>query len=124
MKDFIELYHQALETGIKIDRVIVATGSAGTQAALVAGAKALGNQTKIVVISLAGDKASVRRDVAQIANATAVALDSKMTFTPEESSSSMTMSVRATAGSTGRPPRALFSARVSVQTFLADLAIR
>ena len=83
-KDFVELHRQAVETGIKVDHVVVATGSAGTQAGLVVGAKALGNQTKVVGISVGGDKTSVQNNVAKIANATAAALDSKMTFTPEE----------------------------------------
>jgi L-cysteate sulfo-lyase len=63
---------------------VVATGSAGTQAGLVVGAKALGNQTKIVGISVSGDKASIQRNVAEIANATAAALDLQITFTPNE----------------------------------------
>lgn len=82
--DFIELHRQAAEAGIKIDHVVVATGSAGTQAGLVVAARALGNRTRIVGISVSGDKASVRKNVAEIANATAAALDSDMTFTAEE----------------------------------------
>lgn len=83
-KDFIELHAQAVQAGIKVGQVVVATGSAGTQAGLVVGAKALGDETKIVGISVSGDRASIQKNVAEIADATAAALDLKMTFSPEE----------------------------------------
>jgi len=83
-KDFIELHAQAVQAGIKVGQVVVATGSAGTQAGLVVGAKALGNETKIVGISVSGDRVSIQKNVAEIADATAAALDLKMTFSPEE----------------------------------------
>lgn len=81
---FIELYRQAEQQGARIDHVVVATGSAGTQAGLVVGAKALGNRTRIVGISVSGAEASVRRNVAELARATAAALDSDMTFAADE----------------------------------------
>lgn len=83
-KDFIELHRQTESAGLKIGHVVLATGSAGTQAGLVVGAKALGDQTKIVGISVSGDRASIQKSVAEIANATAAALELQMTFSPEE----------------------------------------
>jgi len=83
-KDFLELNRQAAGAGIRVDHVVLATGSAGTQAGLVVGAKALGNQTRIVGISVSGKKEGIQKNVAAIANATAAALDLQLTFIPEE----------------------------------------
>jgi D-cysteine desulfhydrase family pyridoxal phosphate-dependent enzyme len=51
---FAELLEQAQEQGFTPDSVVLATGSAGTQAGLLAGAKLLSPNTKIVGISVAG----------------------------------------------------------------------
>ncbi len=83
-RDFLELHSQAAERGIKLDHVVVASGSGGTQAGLVVGAKALGNRTKIVGISVSGDKASVQKAVSEIANATALALNLNLQVIPED----------------------------------------
>lgn len=47
-----EIVEQADELGLKIDRIVHATGSAGTQAGLVAGLHALNSQIEVVGISV------------------------------------------------------------------------
>lgn len=81
---FVEIFNDAQEKRIIIDHVVVATGSGGTQAGLVVGAKALGADVKIIGISVSGAEASIQRNVAGIANMTADALGLDMTFSPEE----------------------------------------
>ena len=56
VEGFIELYQQALAMNISLDTIVLATGSAGTQAGLIAGAKILGLKTKIIGISVTVDK--------------------------------------------------------------------
>jgi len=79
-----EMYTQALEMNVKITHVVHATGSGGTQAGLVVGAKALGGDVKIVGISISGKKENIQKNVAAIAGQTAKTLGLALTFTPEE----------------------------------------
>lgn len=83
-KAFLEIYREAKKGKVKIDYVVLATGSGGTQAGLVVGAKALGTDIKVIGISISQDKASVQEYVSTIANDTAEALGLKMTVSPEE----------------------------------------
>lgn len=84
---FLEIYREAKKREIKIDYIILATGSGGTQADLVAGAKALGTDTKIIGISVSGDKISGQENVSAIANNIAEELGLKMSFSPKKLSS-------------------------------------
>ena len=64
---FVEMLEQTETLGFLPDYVIHATGSGGTQAGLVFGAKALSPDTKILGISVSGEKAAFSRDVLTIA---------------------------------------------------------
>jgi D-cysteine desulfhydrase family pyridoxal phosphate-dependent enzyme len=81
---FDEIYRQARQSGFKIDHVVLATGSGGTQAGLVVGAKAVDPNVQIVGISISGPAASVKSTVADIANETARVLALEHTFTAED----------------------------------------
>lgn len=83
-KAFLEIYNEAQKRKIKIDYVVHATGSGGTQAGLVLGAKAVDPNIKIVGISVSGAKASTQRNVAQIANNVAEVLGLEIIVSPEE----------------------------------------
>jgi 1-aminocyclopropane-1-carboxylate deaminase/D-cysteine desulfhydrase-like pyridoxal-dependent ACC family enzyme len=81
---FIEIYTQSRKQGLPLHHVVVATGSGGTQAGLVVGAKALAPEVKIVGISISGRKAAIQENVAAIANATAGTLGLELNFDAEE----------------------------------------
>jgi D-cysteine desulfhydrase family pyridoxal phosphate-dependent enzyme len=66
---FLELFRQARDQGFTPDAVLLATGSAGTQAGLLAGAKLLSPGTRVVGISVAGSAPAVSGYVTNIANA-------------------------------------------------------
>jgi D-cysteine desulfhydrase family pyridoxal phosphate-dependent enzyme len=66
---FSELLEQAAAQGFSPDVVVLATGSAGTQAGLVAGAKILSPDTRIVGVSVAGSAAEISAYVKGIAEA-------------------------------------------------------
>ncbi|MFC1791565.1 D-cysteine desulfhydrase family protein [Gemmatimonadota bacterium] len=66
---FAELLEQCREQGFTPGTVLLATGSAGTQAGLLVGAKLLSPQTRIVGISVAGSAADVSRYVKDISEA-------------------------------------------------------
>jgi D-cysteine desulfhydrase family pyridoxal phosphate-dependent enzyme len=66
---FAELMDQAAALGFRPDAVILATGSAGTQAGLVAGAKMVSPETRIVGVSVAGSADVVSGYVQTIAEA-------------------------------------------------------
>jgi len=70
VRGFLELFQQARERGATLDSVVLATGSAGTQAGLLAGARLLSPKTRIIGISVAAPAADVARYVTTIANAT------------------------------------------------------
>jgi D-cysteine desulfhydrase family pyridoxal phosphate-dependent enzyme len=67
---FIEMYQQAVDRGMELGSVVLATGSAGTQAGLLVGAKLLSPRTRIVGISVAAPAGTVARYVTDIANRT------------------------------------------------------
>ena len=83
-KAFLEIYKETKKKNIKIDYIVIATGSGGTQAGLVVGAKSLGTDIKILGICLSEEKESLQKDISDIANDTARALGLKMTVFPEE----------------------------------------
>jgi L-cysteate sulfo-lyase len=64
----VELVEQANDRGIRIDTVVHASGSAGTQAGLVAAAKAVAPGTRIVGISVSSDRETLRGYVRTIAD--------------------------------------------------------
>ena len=74
-KAFLEIHRGVKNKKIKADYLVFATGSGGTQAGLVVGAKALGSNIKVLGISLSREADAVKDNVAAIANATARMLD-------------------------------------------------
>ncbi|MFH1572385.1 MAG: pyridoxal-phosphate dependent enzyme, partial [Acidobacteriota bacterium] len=80
---FLEMHGQAAASGISLDGVVLASGSGGTQAGLVVGARAVSPKTRVVGVSVSGSRQAVQKTVAAIANLTAAALDLKDKFAPE-----------------------------------------
>jgi len=83
-KAFLEIQKQINLRQLKIGYILLASGSGGTQAGLVVGAKALGSSIKILGISLSREKRPMQENISAIANETAAALGLDMTITPEE----------------------------------------
>jgi D-cysteine desulfhydrase family pyridoxal phosphate-dependent enzyme len=69
VEGFAELLEQAQAQGFTPQSVVLPTGSAGTQAGLLAGAKLLSPQTRIVGISVAGSSQDISRYVMNITRA-------------------------------------------------------
>ncbi len=72
---FFELLQQAAAQQVTIDVVVVATGSAGTHAGLLAGAKLFSPGTKVVGISVSEDKNTLDRYIKNIADEIFVELE-------------------------------------------------
>jgi D-cysteine desulfhydrase family pyridoxal phosphate-dependent enzyme len=81
---FLEIFLQAREEEIELDTVVLATGSAGTQAGLLVGAKLLSPHTRIVGISVAADSETVSAYVKDIAERTLEILDAPPVVLDEE----------------------------------------
>jgi L-cysteate sulfo-lyase len=67
----LELVNQATERGIVIDRIITATGSAGTQGGLIAGLKALNSNVPLLGICVSIDAKAQEEKVFALAEETA-----------------------------------------------------
>ncbi len=67
----LELVTQANEQGLRIDRLVHATGSAGTQAGLVAGLHALSSPVRVLGIGVRQPKEKQEANVLRLAQATA-----------------------------------------------------
>jgi D-cysteine desulfhydrase family pyridoxal phosphate-dependent enzyme len=83
-KAFLEIYQDVKRKKIRADYIVFATGSGGTQAGLVVGAKVLGSPIKVLGISLSREAVAVQENVARIATDTARMLGLDLTFSPEE----------------------------------------
>jgi len=70
----LELVNQANEQGLRIDRLVHATGSAGTQAGLVAGLHALSSPISVLGIGVRQPKEKQELNVLRLARATAAHL--------------------------------------------------
>jgi D-cysteine desulfhydrase/L-cysteate sulfo-lyase len=64
----VEILEQASGLGIQVDTVVHASGSAGTQAGLVAAAKAVAPGTRILGVSVSSERDALRRSVRTIAD--------------------------------------------------------
>jgi L-cysteate sulfo-lyase len=73
----LELLAQANEIGLRIDRLVHATGSAGTQAGLVAGFEALNSGIRVLGIGVRAPKDKQEANVHKLAEATAEKLGVK-----------------------------------------------
>jgi len=81
---FAEMLEQAEAQGIELDYVIHASGSGGTQAGLVVGAKALTENIKVLGISVSEEKESYGEEVLTIAQDTIKALDLDISISKED----------------------------------------
>jgi len=79
-----ELVAQCAEQDLHFDHIVLASSSGGTQAGLVAGARALGYGGRILGISVDPSADELRRGLADLATATASHLGLAHTFAPED----------------------------------------
>jgi L-cysteate sulfo-lyase len=80
---FAEMLSQAEAEGVRVDAVVHATGSGGTQAGLVVGAAALG-ACRVIGISVSDPKGPFSEDVLEIARATNEMLGLGLGLGPED----------------------------------------
>jgi D-cysteine desulfhydrase len=78
-----ELLGQGSEEGVSFDAIVFPSSSGGTQAGLVVGATVLEFAGTVLGVSVDLDGDDLRRNVAQLATATAAHLGLAATFTPE-----------------------------------------
>ncbi|MBN1224006.1 MAG: D-cysteine desulfhydrase family protein [Candidatus Aminicenantes bacterium] len=81
---YAEMLEQTNGLGFQPDYVIHATGSGGTQAGLVFGAKALSPGTKVLGISVSDEKAPFSKDVLTIAKDTEKAFDMDLSIQEDD----------------------------------------
>ena len=81
---FLETHWQAKEIDVQMNYLVHATGSGGTQAGLVVGAKSLSPNTKVVGISVGGAKTGGQKSVSTISNQIVESMHINQTYTPEE----------------------------------------
>jgi D-cysteine desulfhydrase family pyridoxal phosphate-dependent enzyme len=81
---FLEIYQETQEKKIKINHIVHATGSGGTQGGLCAGAVSVDPRISIVGISIGGSKAAGQKNIAEIAGTTLEALNLRMPVSPED----------------------------------------
>jgi D-cysteine desulfhydrase family pyridoxal phosphate-dependent enzyme len=79
-----ELLDQARGLDLRLDAIVVASSSGGTQAGMVAGARALGWDVPILGISIDETQADLQAKVADLATRTAAHLGREDVFTPGE----------------------------------------
>jgi L-cysteate sulfo-lyase len=84
VRALIELVEQTDALGLEVGAVVHATGSGGTQAGLVVGAKALGLETRVIGISVSEEKISFGRLVLDICRRTEEALGLGRVVRPED----------------------------------------
>jgi D-cysteine desulfhydrase/L-cysteate sulfo-lyase len=84
LQAFIEIIEQALLQNVSIDAIVLATGSASTQAGLLAGAKILAPEVEIVGISVSEDKQTMNRYINTITNKTFIDLGFDLETNPED----------------------------------------
>ncbi len=79
-----ELSGQAIAEDLRLDAIVVASSSGGTQAGMIAGARALGWDVPILGISIDEPKADLQAKVADLATRTAAHLGRAEAFSPDE----------------------------------------
>jgi D-cysteine desulfhydrase family pyridoxal phosphate-dependent enzyme len=84
VKAFSEMMNQTAIDNLEVDCVIHASGSGGTQAGLVVGAKALTEKTKVLGISVSDEKEPFSKDVLDISRDTVKALDLDLEITEQD----------------------------------------
>ena len=81
---FAELAGQAAEAGVRLDAIVHSTGSGGTQAGLIVGARAMAEACRVVGISVSDPRGPFAQDVLAIARATVDALGLRLTVRPKD----------------------------------------
>jgi D-cysteine desulfhydrase family pyridoxal phosphate-dependent enzyme len=81
---YVFAIQEMLDQDIRPDWIVFASSSAGTQAGLVAGARILGYQGKILGISVDEPEPALKAHVAELASATSDSLGEKHNFDPQE----------------------------------------
>jgi len=81
---FAEMAAQAEAAGVRVDAIVHATGSGGTQAGLAVGAKALAEGCRVVGISVSDPAGPFSKDVLEIGRAAQSALGLGSDFGPED----------------------------------------
>lgn len=84
VKAFAELLDQASADAVRIDSVVLATGSGSTQAGLLVGAKLLSPGTRVVGVTVYASKQKMTEYVRSIANATAQQLGVSFDLSDED----------------------------------------
>ena len=84
VKAFAELLDQATADGVRIDSVVLATGSGSTQAGLLVGAKLLSPATRIVGVTVYASKQKMMEYVRAISDATIQQLDASVELSDED----------------------------------------
>src|SRR5690554_935630 len=79
-----ELMYQADEMGLTIDRVVVASGSGGTHAGLVAGLTGLSSGARVLGVSTRAEKAAQEAKILDLARRTAELAGSAVEVRPED----------------------------------------
>jgi len=79
-----EIVEQVENEGIRVDHIIHASGSGGTQAGLVVGTKALGRDIKVSGISVSDERESYSKEILTIARDTVEALHLELTVEDED----------------------------------------
>jgi L-cysteate sulfo-lyase len=79
-----ELQTQLAYRNLQVDRIVFASSSAGTQAGLCVGAKALGFSGQIAAISIDHSTAELQAEVAQVAQEAIRHLGIDLSFSPDE----------------------------------------
>jgi D-cysteine desulfhydrase family pyridoxal phosphate-dependent enzyme len=79
-----ELVNQFHEIGKKLDYVVCACGTGGTQAGLILGAKLLDVETKILGASVFADKADATQSITKLVNGAAELFDVDLSIVSEE----------------------------------------
>jgi len=79
-----ELHKQAQERGFNVDYVVVAAGTGGTMAGLMAGFRLLGAKTKVIGIDVGKLWKAFPKSIAKMANEVGKLLGEDLHFTPEE----------------------------------------
>jgi len=80
----LEIVSQAVERGVKIDYIVHATGSGGTMAGLVLGAKALNTGIKIIGSSVSPGKERMVKNVTRLVNESAEHLEIKLRVSEDD----------------------------------------
>ncbi len=81
---FVEIVEQAANVGARVDSIVLASGSGGTQAGLIAGAKLLAPHTRVLGVSVYATAEKVKGYILPVANGALELLGSKARVEPED----------------------------------------